>query len=235
MRPFYSVRDRLAVNQDLVTYTYDLGCVRLVIPEPLRLQVAANLHAGHQGLDSMLQRARQCVYWPGMEGDLQHCRASYTSCETHAPSQPAETFIITPPPEYPFQSTVADMFQHEGHTYMAYADRLTGWLELAHFPHGVMSQRIKTHLRHFFARWGAPEQLSTDGGTNLSSEEMVEFLQNWGVKARLSSAQYPQSNGRAEAAVKTAKRIIKTNAGGGGTLDTDRASLALLQYLNTPL
>ena len=64
---------------------------------------------------------------------------------------------------------------------------------------------------------------------------MVEFLQNWGVKARLSSAQYPQSNGRAETAVKTAKRIIKTNAGGGGTLDTDRASLALLQYLNTPL
>ena len=64
---------------------------------------------------------------------------------------------------------------------------------------------------------------------------MAEFLKNWGVTARLSSTQYPQSNGRAEAAVKTAKRIIKTNTGSGGTLDTDKASLALLQYLNTPL
>ncbi|XP_045101465.1 uncharacterized protein LOC123498425 [Portunus trituberculatus] len=131
----------------------------------------------------MLRRARQCVYWPGLEGDLQHYRASCTSCETHAPSQPSETLVITPPPEYPFQSTVADMFQHEGHTYMVYADRLTGWLELAHFPH----------------------------------------------------AQYPQSNGRAEAAVKTAKRIIRANTGSGGSLDTDKTSLAVLQYLNTPL
>ena len=202
------MRDRLAVNQDLVTYTYDLGCVRLVIPEPLRLQVAANLHAGHQGLDSMLRRARQCVYWPGMEGDLQHCRASCMSCETHAPSQPAETLIITLPPEYPFQSTVADMFQHEGHTYMAYADWLTGWLELAHFPHGATSQRIKTHLRRYFARWGAPE-LSTDGGTNLSSEEMVEFLQNWGVKARLSSAQYPSPTGEPRQRSKQQKESSK--------------------------
>ncbi|XP_076055162.1 uncharacterized protein LOC143033556 [Oratosquilla oratoria] len=124
------------------------------------------------------------------------------------------------------------MFQHEGNTYMAYADRLTGWLELTHFPSGATSQRIKTQLRRYFTRWGAPEQLSTDGGTNLASEEMAEFLRDWGVTARLSSA---QSNGRAEAAVKSAKIIIKANTGGGGTLDTDKASLALLQYLNTPL
>lgn len=30
----------------------------------------------------------------------------------------------------PFQMVVADMFQPEGHMYMAYADRLTGWLVL---------------------------------------------------------------------------------------------------------
>ncbi|MPC22050.1 hypothetical protein E2C01_015056 [Portunus trituberculatus] len=84
----------------------------------------------------MLRRARQCIYWPGLEGDLQHYRASCTSYETHALSQPSETLIITPPPEYPFQSTVADMFQHERHSYMVYADRLTGWLELTRFPNG---------------------------------------------------------------------------------------------------
>ena len=64
---------------------------------------------------------------------------------------------------------------------------------------------------------------------------MAEFLKDWDVTARLSSAQYPQSNRRAEAVVKTVKRIIKANTGSGGTLDTGKASLALLQYLNTPL
>lgn len=51
----------------------------------------------------------------------------------------------------------------------------------------------------------------------------------------MSSAHYPQSNGRAEAAVKTAKRLLRGNIGEDGSLDTDSASLALLQYLNTPL
>ncbi|KAG0715319.1 hypothetical protein GWK47_012212 [Chionoecetes opilio] len=58
LRPYFSVRDRLAVVVGLVTYTFDQGYVRLAIPESLCHCVAANLHAGHQGLDSMLRRAR---------------------------------------------------------------------------------------------------------------------------------------------------------------------------------
>ncbi|XP_068228116.1 uncharacterized protein [Palaemon carinicauda] len=85
LRPFFSVWDRLAINQDLVTYSVDQGCVRLVLPEDLRRQIAANLHTGHQGLDSMHRRARQSVYWPGIEGDLQHRHAQCTSCDEHAP------------------------------------------------------------------------------------------------------------------------------------------------------
>ena len=64
---------------------------------------------------------------------------------------------------------------------------------------------------------------------------MTAFLRRWGVTTRISSAHYPQSNGRAEAAVKTAKRILRDNTGPSGSLDNDKVSLALLQYLNTPL
>ncbi|XP_064106806.1 uncharacterized protein K02A2.6-like [Macrobrachium nipponense] len=234
LRPFFGVRDRLAINQDLVTYSVDQGCIRLVIPEDLRHQVATNLHTGHQGLDSLLRRAKQSVYWPGIEGDLQHRRAQCTSCNEHAPSLPPEEMIHTPPAEYPFQQVVADMFQIEGNVYMV-TDRLTGWLEVAHFPCGATSNKISNHLRSDFSRWGAPEQISTDGGTNLASEEMVAFFRRWGVKVRLSSAQYPQSNGRAEAAVKSAKRLLRENTSKGGALESDKMALAILQYLNRPL
>ena len=115
LRLFYGVRDRLAVTQDLITYTFEQECVRLVVPEALHQQVAENFYASHQGLDSMFRRASQCVYWPGMEEDLQQQRRAYGKCETHAPSQPAEIPIIAPPPNYPFQQTVVDMFQQEGH------------------------------------------------------------------------------------------------------------------------
>ena len=78
-------------------------------------------------------------------------------------------------------------------------------------------------------------EIAVDGGTNLNSEEMSQFFESWGIKTRVSSAYYPQSNGRAESAVKTAKRILMDNTGPGGSLDTDKVSVALLQYHNTPL
>ncbi|XP_064111264.1 uncharacterized protein LOC135218745 [Macrobrachium nipponense] len=227
LRPFYGVRERLAIIQNLMTYTFEQSNVCLVIPEPLRQQVAANLHAGHQGLDSMQHRARQTVYLHGLQGDLQYRRSLCEECDVHAPSQAAEEVIITPPPGYPFQMTEADMLQHDGH--------ICTWPTQTGSQIGTCSSHIKTQLRRYFARWGALEQISTDGGTNVASEEMGEFFKLWGVSVWLSSAQYPQSNGRAEAALKVGKRIIMANTGSGGNLDTDKSSLAMLQYLNTPL
>ncbi|XP_063854771.1 uncharacterized protein K02A2.6-like [Scylla paramamosain] len=212
-----SIRERLGVSRGLVTYTFHSNHPRLVIPDLLRKQVAAHLHAGHQGIDSMLRKARQAVYWPGIEGDLRHHRNCCDTCNI----QPPEPLLFTPPPDYPFQQTVVDLFQLEGHDYIVYADRLTGWLEVSQLPDGTESGRIKDVVRHHFSRWGAPEQLSMDGEV--------------GVGVRVSSAHFPQSNGRAEVAVKSAKRILPGNTGGDGSLDNDKISLALLQYLNTPL
>ena len=166
LRPYYGVRERLSIVIDLVTYTYtyDQGCVRLVIPESLHQQITTHLHAGHQGLDSMLRRARQTVYWPGMNGDMQRRRDSCPLCETHTPSQPAEELVFTTPTEYPFQSMVAGLFQSEGQMYMAYADRLAGWLEVAHFSLGTTSSKIASTLRTYFARWGAQSRYLPMGG-----------------------------------------------------------------------
>ena len=60
-------------------------------------------------------------------------------------------------------------------------------------------------------------------------------MKDWGVKQRLSSVDYPQSNGRAELGVKASKRIIAQNTSRNGSLNTDKAVRAILQYRNTPL
>ena len=108
-------------------------------------------------------------------------------------------------------------------------------METDHLPNSATSSKITAVLRQYFARWGVPESISTDGGTNLTSDEVSRFLESWSVAMRTSSAHFPQSNGRAEAAVKSAKRLLRNNTTSGGSLNNDRFPKALLQYLNTPL
>ena len=51
----------------------------------------------------------------------------------------------------------------------------------------------------------------------------------------MASAHYPQSNGRAKAAVKTAKRVLSHNKERGGHIDNEGFALSLLMYRNTPV
>ena len=55
-----------------------------------------------------------------------------------------------------------------------------------------------------------------------------------GVKHHDSAAYNPQSNGRAELAVKATKRLLENNIGSDGKLDTDKFIRALLIKRNTP-
>ena len=69
----------------------------------------------------------------------------------------------------------------------------------------------------------------------FNSYEFENFLKAWGVDFRKSSAYYAQSNGRAELAVKSAKRILSDNVDNSGHLDNDKVARALLVHRNTPV
>ena len=235
LKEFYNVRDRLSITNGILMYSFEDGQKRIVIPKTLRKQMILNLHSANQGSTSMLARARKSWYWPGMDRDiLVHSETCDTCCEM-APSKTKEPLNMTPPPEYPFQQAVADLFEIHGIDYLAYVDRLTGFAELAHFPTSTSSYHIINTLREFYHRWGVVEEISLDGASNLQSSEIKQWLEKWGTTIRKSSAYYPQSNGRAEAGVKSLKRLLTENTGPKGSIHTDGVARALLQYRNTPL
>ena len=65
VRPFWCMRDRLTVDDGLVVCGH-----RLVAPRELRKSVLQSLHASHQGEVRTKRRARQTVYWPGIDQDI---------------------------------------------------------------------------------------------------------------------------------------------------------------------
>ena len=229
LREFWEVRDRLSHSNGIILMNH-----RIVIPKALRTQVLQNLHAAHQGTTGMSARANQTVYWPGMNACIRNHRNQCADCNQIAPSQSAEPLILTASPDWPFQQLCTDYFEHEGSSYLTIVDRFSYWLNIYHLPNTTTTLSLITHLRSLFTSYGVPEEIASDGGPQFKSSEFKNFLHSWGIRHRLSSAEYPQSNGRAELAVKTAKRIILNNTI-RGSLDTDKAARALLQYRNTPI
>ena len=81
---------------------------------------------------------------------------------------------------------------------------------------------------------GAPEKIFSDGGPQYSSTAFKLFMKQWKVEHILSSPHYPQSNGRAEAGVKAASKLIRRCWTAPNGLDVDLWTRGVLQQRNTP-
>ena len=229
---FWPVRDSIYIEHGALMYQD-----RVVVPQTLRPQVLQHLHAAHQGISSMEQRARMIIYWPGMTKDIRTTREQCVDCNRNAPSQASTPPLPSPPPSTPFEAVFADFFTHGGQHYLVVGDRLSGWVEVFGSPSSTNlagATGLIRHLRSFFATFGVPEEISSDGGPEFTAGCTEAFLRHWGIRHRLSSAYFPQSNGRAEVAVKTAKRLLMSNTGPSGSLNHDRFLQAMLQLRNTP-
>lgn len=230
-QPYWNVRDELSCHDGVALYQS-----RIVVPHALRAEVLDSLHSAHQGIVGMKARARASVYWPGLSAAISSRRAQCHTCNRISPSQAAEPMVISEAPEYPFDKVVADYFFLAGIKYLVYADRYTGWVVIMKSdPLDTDTNALKKSLRTLFGIYGAPREIATDGGPPFTSHAIANFLNTWGVHHRVSSAYYAQSNGRAELAVKSGKRILLDNVGPHGSIDTDKVARALLQYRNTPI
>lgn len=230
LRPYWTMRDDLYVVEGVPFKGH-----KMLIPPKLRSRVLEGLHAAHQGVTGMRANARERFFWPGLDAAICQIRAQCRQCNEKAPSQPADTMIITPPPELPFQQTVTDFCQIEGHDFLVYADRYSGWLEVAKLGNKTWKS-VHNAFLHWFTEFGVPEEMSCDGGPPFNSATFNQFLDRWGIQKRLSSAYYPQSNGRAESAVKSADRILHGNVNPvTGELDTEAAARAIMSHRNTPV
>ena len=230
IRKFWSVRDRLFYQDDII-----LMDQRIVIPSNLKRLVLLVLHSAHQGCSSMLRRAQTCVYWPNMEKDILNLRASCSSCCINAPSNCKEPIIMATAPTYPYEKIAADYFQKGSHAYLTVVDCFSGWMNIFHFPVSATATSLINICRDIFITYGVPTTLASDGGPQFIAHSFQQFLKNWDVYHKKLSAGYAQSNGRAEAAVKTAKRILSDNIASDGSINNDNVAKAMLQYRNTPL
>ena len=227
--PFWSVRHELSSHNGLILK----GC-RIVIPTASRRVTLDALHDSHQGIDRTKRRARQTVWWPGVNSDITNTVSSCNVCQERRASLPKEPMASEPPPSRIFEDMSSDIFTLGGRDFLVCVDRLSNWPVIFQFPRGdTTSRQVIQSLREVFVTLGVPVRLRTDGGPQYKSREVAVFLKRWGVAHVFSTPYYAQSNGHAEAAVKTVKHLIgKTTT--NGSIDDERMYRGLLELRNTP-
>ncbi|PFX25191.1 Retrovirus-related Pol polyprotein [Stylophora pistillata] len=86
----------------------------------------------------------------------------------------------------------------------------------------------QTQQNHF-ARYGCPDKVGSDNGPQFSCNEFATFTRTWEFQHCTISPGNSKANGKAESAVKTAKRILRKAFEAGND-----PYLAILDYRNTP-
>ena len=220
IREYWSIRDELAVIDGVV-----YKGMRIVVPPSMRNRMLAQIHGSHLGIVKCKKRAREALYWPGMNQHIERLVQDCAECNSFQNRQPAEPLKPTKLPDLPWTEVGTDLFEWESSTYLLVVDYFSKFIEVDKMA-STSSTSVIDRLKKQFARHGLPLKLRSDNGPQYSSREFQEFCKSYGIEHVTSSPRYPQANGEAERAVQTVKRMWRKCA--------DK-QLALLDYRTTPL
>ena len=200
---------------------------RVVVPRDARPEILSRVHSSHIGANGCIRRAREAVYYPGLTADIKKIVAACPICEAYQTAMQKEPLMAHPPPTRPWERVGVDIFTFRRQDYLITVCYLSGYFEVDRLPSKSACDVIYC-LKSHFARHGLPTEVVSDN-VPFKSAEFRRFAERYDFKHVTSSPHYAQSNGRAEAAVKTCKRLMEKAAD-----DQEDPHLALLAWRNTP-
>ena len=201
---------------------------RIVVPKGLRRQMLRKAHDGHVGMEGSLRWLPEALYWPRMTVDAKQYVAQCDICQTIQDAPRKEPLIPQVVPTRPWAKIGVDLCDLNGRTLLVVIDYFSNYLEVCRLQQ-LTSAAVIRSLSEQFARWGVPDTLVSDNGRQFSSAEFATFAREWGFHHITSSPRYPQSNGKAENAVRTVKRLFAKCQHSG-----ESEYRALLAWRNTP-
>lgn len=203
VQEYWPYRDELTTQNGII-----YRGTRVIIPTEMRPQMLERAHASHLGEQYTLSTAREIMYWPKMHTDIIRIVKECNICQEDQPAQQPENMMSHPIPTTPWQSISSDCFELDNEHYVVVVDSYSGYIDFANLKN-MSGKALVDALRPIFATHGAPAELISDNGTNYVSKEFQDFAKQWEFLHILSSPHHKKSNGRAEAAVKQMKKLLK--------------------------
>jgi ribonuclease HI/transposase InsO family protein len=174
-------------------------------------QLLEDVHAGQCGIHAasrtLVGKAfRSGFYWPTTKNDaaelVQRCEAcQYLSKQQHLPAQQLQTIPVT----WSFACWGLDIIgpfkkSQGGYTHVLVAiDKFTKWIEFK--PIACLTSATTVELiQDIIFRFGIPNSIITDLGSNFTSLEFFDFCEQKSIQIKYASVAHPRANGQVERA-----------------------------------
>ena len=191
----------------------------------LRMRVIKDIHnqpaVGHPGIEQTLNMIRRFYYWPAMRKDREQYLRNCHVCKRAKSAQDTYNglFQPLPVPEKPWVDLTIDFVvglpRSQGYNaILMVVDRL---LKKRHYipcteqNDGTNEEATATmFLRFVWCYHGLPISLTSDRGPQFASKIWNSLCRLLGIKAKLSTAWHPETDGQSEIANQEIERYLRS-------------------------
>ena len=190
--------------------TVQYGCImwgfRTIVPSKLRQYILNELHASHMGIVKTKSLARSYVWWPKIDSEIENLIKKCIPCQQLQASPPKAELIPWKPADSVWSRIHIDFAGPKFNQYfLIIIDSHTKWVEVFKTK-TITSTFTIGKLRDLFSRYGIPDRIVSDNGTQLTSAEFNDFTTRNNIEHIFTPPGHPATNGQAENFVKTFKK-----------------------------
>ena len=105
VRPYWCAKEMLTEVDGII-----LRGQQIVVPKCMRPEMVQLAHEGHLGITKTKRRAREAVWWPGMNSKLEETVSNCLVCVRFSNEQRREPLVGSPLPGRPWEKVGVDLF-----------------------------------------------------------------------------------------------------------------------------
>jgi len=169
---------------------------------------------GHLAFYKSSHAIRERFYWPNWKRDLKRHLKECFPCQTKKDdAEPFREEMVPLESDDVFERVHMDLCgpltKSNGNSHIVVMqDSFSKWIEAKAIPDTKASTIIEW-LREVFGRYGEPDMITTDGGTQFDSREFTQFCKDQAIEHHIATPFHHQGNGLVERAIRTLEDMIR--------------------------
>ena len=148
LQPYWTFREELTIEDGLI-----LKGTRTVVPDKKHESILKPIHEVHLGLNKCKLCAKETVYWPGLNKQLEKLVLNCELCLRYSQSkckQPPKMSLGQEIPVHPWTKLGTDIFHFEGVSYLLVVDYASKFPEV-HKLNSMRTQHVTSHFKLIFS------------------------------------------------------------------------------------